>query len=66
MTEPLPLETTPQSIYETMAIRNVIANGSLYDCEIEHPKYGWIPFTASADDPEVEARTIYERIVAEL
>lgn len=35
-----------------MNIRNAKRNavGSV-DCEIEHPTYGWIPFTAVAGDP---------------
>ena len=31
------------------------------DCEIEHPKYGWIPFTATPDDPETA--DIYNQII---
>ncbi|KHL70592.1 hypothetical protein SF06_06760 [Pseudomonas flexibilis] len=34
------------------------------DCELEHPDFGWIPFTASPDDPEKHGRELYERIVA--
>jgi len=36
-----------------METRNPTFNkfGSI-DCEINHPKYGWIPFTASPDDVE--------------
>lgn len=30
------------------------------DCEINHPVYGWIPFTASPDDPEQLGRDIFE------
>ena len=29
------------------------------DCEIEHPKYGWIPFTASPDDAEPLGKQIF-------
>lgn len=29
------------------------------DCEIEHPVYGWIPFAASANDPEEHGRDWY-------
>lgn len=29
------------------------------DCEIEHPKFGWIPFTASSDDPDDGGRKIH-------
>jgi len=43
-----------------MQIRNPIytATGNI-DCEIEHPQFGWIPFTASKDDPEEHGRLIY-------
>lgn len=32
------------------------------DCEINHPEYGWIPFTASPDDPEQFGRDIHAAI----
>jgi hypothetical protein len=43
-----------------MNIRNLIftVDGCI-DCEIEHPVYGWIPFTASPDDVEETGRNIY-------
>lgn len=43
-----------------MKVRNPIfnANGGI-NCEIEHPVYGWIPFTASPDDPEAHGREIF-------
>lgn len=34
------------------------------DCEVNHPVYGWIPFTASPDDPEEHGRDIYQRAVS--
>ena len=34
------------------------------DCEIEHPQFGWIPFTASPDDTEQTGRDIYAQAVA--
>lgn len=34
-------------------------NGSLIDVELNHPEYGWIPFTASPDDEEQHGRDIY-------
>ena len=47
-----------------MNVRNPQYNfdGSI-DCEIEHPKFGWIPFTASLDDPEAHGKDIYQRCV---
>jgi len=32
------------------------------DCEIEHPVYGWIPFTASPDDVEAHGRELFAQI----
>lgn len=36
------------------------------DCEIEHPVFGWIPFTASHEDVEKHGRDIYEWIISNL
>jgi hypothetical protein len=33
------------------------------NCEINHPDFGWIPFTASPHDPEKHGRDIYQRII---
>lgn len=30
------------------------------DCEVEHPRFGWIPFTADPDDVEKHGRVIFE------
>jgi hypothetical protein len=32
------------------------------DCEIEHPTYGWIPFTASDKDCENHGRILFHQI----
>jgi len=34
------------------------------DCEIGHPVYGWIPFTADPNDSEQHGRDIHEAIMA--
>lgn len=34
------------------------------DCEIEHPDFGWIPFTADPNDVEQHGRDIYEAALA--
>jgi len=34
------------------------------DCEIDHPHFGWIPFTASPDDVEPATAPIHDAIVA--
>jgi hypothetical protein len=48
-----------------MKYRNPIYNrfGTI-NCEIEHPTYGWIPFTATPTDPEEYGRILYEEILA--
>lgn len=40
------------------------ADGNI-DCEVEHPKFGWIPFTASPDDVEEHGRDLFNRIPPE-
>ena len=46
-----------------MDVRNAkfTKNGAI-DCEIEHPQFGWIPFTASPDDVEEHGRAIFEQL----
>lgn len=45
-----------------MEIRNpTFTAEGLIDCEIEHPAFGWIPFTANPDDPELHGREIHAR-----
>jgi hypothetical protein len=39
------------------------ADGTI-DCEINHPDYGWIPFTASPDDVAAHGRAIYAEALA--
>lgn len=34
------------------------ANGGI-DMEIQHPKFGWIPFTASPNDPEKHGLSLF-------
>jgi hypothetical protein len=34
------------------------------DCEINHPVYGWIPFTASASDTEPVGRDVHARAIS--
>lgn len=35
------------------------------DVDIEHPDFGWIPFTADPDDVEPHGRQIFEDLKAE-
>lgn len=45
--------------------RNVVALADgRFDCEIEHPIFGWIPFTADPNDIELHGRTIWVAIRA--
>ena len=49
-----------------MNYRNPIYNeNDTIDCEIEHPEYGWIPFTADPNDVEEHGRAIYTQIKAD-
>ena len=48
-----------------MEIRNPIYNAfGTIDCEINHPKLGWIPFTSSPDDVEELGRQIHADLLA--
>jgi len=40
----------------------VNAEHTMIDCEIEHPQYGLIPFTASPDDVEQHGRDIFAQL----
>lgn len=37
---------------------------SKIDCEIDHPVFGWIPFTASPDDVEAYGRELFDKLKA--
>lgn len=46
-----------------METRNAAFNASGgIDCEINHPKHGWIPFTARADDAEQLGRDLFAEL----
>lgn len=48
-----------------MEIRNPRYNiHGTVDCEINHPVFGWIPFTASPNDPEEHGRAIYQEVIS--
>lgn len=48
-----------------MKVRNPMhAPGGGIDLEIEHPLYGWIPFTASPDDIEAHGRQLHAEALA--
>lgn len=44
-----------------MKVRNLKRNESgTIDLELDHPTYGWVPFTASPNDPEEHGRIIFK------
>lgn len=44
-------------------IRNIVPlPDGRFDCEIEHPRWGWIPFTADANDVAPHGRAIHAAI----
>lgn len=48
-----------------MDIRNpTLAQDGRIDCEINHPVYGWIPFTADPNDVEQHGRDIHKTALA--
>jgi hypothetical protein len=48
-----------------MDIRNpVFTADNRIDCEIEHPHFGWIPFTADPNDVEAHGQKIYAAALA--
>lgn len=50
--------------FSDVAWRNPVHNhDDTIDCEIQHPVFGWIPFTASINDTEIFGREIYADIV---
>ena len=48
-----------------MQVRNPKYNDqATVDLEIDHPEFGWIPFTASPNDSEELSRTLYSQAIA--
>lgn len=50
-----------------MIVRNPTysnADGTAIDVELDHPEYGWIPFTASPNDCEQFGRDLYASLIA--
>lgn len=42
----------------------VYIHAELINCEVNHPRFGWIPFTANPNDVELHGRMIYADIVS--
>jgi hypothetical protein len=48
---------------QEIAFRNVVAlPDGRFNCEIDHPNFGWIPFTADPNDTEPHGRAIWQAI----
>jgi hypothetical protein len=48
-----------------MEIRNPIHNNNgTINCEVNHPRFGWVPFTASPNDVEEYGRELYAELIA--
>jgi len=50
-----------------MEIKNpqwVDSGSTMIDMEINHPEFGWIPFTANPNDVEALGRALYAEAVA--
>lgn len=48
-----------------MEARNpVFTAGGKVVCEVQHPDLGWVPFTASDEDPEAHGRAIFAAIIS--
>jgi hypothetical protein len=51
-------ETGMQPLAEIETKNEVRLENGTIDCDFNHPKYGWIPFTADPDDVEEHGRII--------
>src|SRR6185503_10308210 len=48
---------------KAMDVRNIkVISEDRYDCEILHPVFGWIPFTACATDKEQSSKDVLQYI----
>lgn len=48
-------------------IRNIQPLGDgRFDCEINHPAWGWIPFTADPNDVAAHGRAIHAEIISRM
>lgn len=45
-----------------MEVRNIHYGDGFIDCELNHPMFGWVPFTASPEDPEEHGRELYSQL----
>src|SRR5690625_665490 len=53
-----------QQMYECKNPQYAAPDNSLIDLELNHPEFGWIPFTASPDDTEQHGRDIYAAAIS--
>lgn len=48
---------------KAMDVRNIkVISEDRYDCEILHPVFGWIPFTADINDIEQSTKDVFKHI----
>lgn len=48
---------------QAMDVRNIrVVSEDRYDCEILHPVFGWIPFTADINDKEQSTKDVFKHI----
>ena len=61
-----PVVMTPEDVAQfVQGPFTVNADGTI-DCRIFHPRYGFIPFTASPNDPDFHGRAIHEILADQL
>lgn len=51
-------------MYNTKNLKYSNPTNTTVDMEIEHPEWGWIPFTASPNDTEASGRELYAKAIA--
>ena len=52
-------------MHDTPYRNAVMSEDGRIDCEINHPTYGWIPFTADPNDQEQHGRELHIKILEE-
>ncbi|WP_244562451.1 hypothetical protein [Ensifer aridi] len=65
-TETMEASIVAAAAIDAMEFRNAVfidVNGTRIDMEINHPKYGWVPFTADSNDVEEHSRLLFAEAV---
>jgi hypothetical protein len=67
MTDELDFSTydpPPPPVIPERAVRNPVHNADAsINCEIEHETFGWIPYTATADDTDPYGALLYQALI---